>query len=354
MNPSLNFSIDPASFTTTHPVSGELATRLARLCQTLRALYTGQPADLSTVAQDFASLAQWIRQPKSGAAPEALEWSAQILSFPGGAGGQAVFRDAQQALTLTLDGSSQPIFGLWQSLLPGDEALAFSFQLENQALVLDDGKRQSRHALPGAAGLLGWGSLSAFTGQLMNLFSRDSEAAPAQAPVVPVQEFVPIEEPVGVACPSCGTSLSPDARFCKKCGAAVGAPAAAAPLPSPVQTLPVLPLPTAPVISDLERTPKIPVNPAKPQAPTAPLLSENAMSKPAPVQRPVVIDPKTWKCACGSLNTGQFCPKCGSEKPDPVDEQKGQPAQPAFCRHCGGALSVGTRFCRNCGTKVQG
>lgn len=320
MNPSLNFSIDPASFTTTHPVSGELATRLARMCQTLRALYTGQPADLSTVAQDFASLAQWIRQPKSGAAPEALEWSAEILSFPGGAGGQAVFRDAQQGLTLTLDGSSQPIFGLWQSLLPGDEALAFSFQLENQALVLDDGKRQSRHALPGAAGLLGWGSLSAFTGQLMNLFSRDSEAAPAQAPVEPVQDFVPIEEPVGGACPSCGTSLSPDARFCKKCGAAVGAPAAAAPLPSPVQ----------------------------------PLLSENAMSKPAPVQRRVVIDPKTWKCACGSLNTGQFCPKCDSEKPDPVDEQKRAPDQPAFCRQCGKVLSKGVRFCRYCGTEVRG
>lgn len=129
--------------------------------------------------------------------------------------------------------------------------------------------------------------------------------------------------------------------------------AAAPPPPPPVQALPVLPLPTAPVISDLEHTPKIPVNPAKPQALPAPLLSENAMSKPAPVQRAVVIDPKTWKCACGSLNTGQFCPKCGSKKPAPVVEQMSAPVQPAFCRQCGKALSSGARFCRNCGTEVR-
>jgi hypothetical protein len=63
---------------------------------------------------------------------------------------------------------------------------------------------------------------------------------------------------------------------------------------------------------------------------TCAAASENSGRKPAPDKQPAMINPKTWKCACGSENTGQFCPKCGSKKPAPVVEQKSAPAQPSF------------------------
>jgi hypothetical protein len=122
--------------------------------------------------------------------------------------------------------------------------------------------------------------------------------------------------------------------------------------PAPVKGLPVLP--SSPNKPDVEATPKIPAKPAKLQIPPAPLPSIKAERNPAPAEQPVVFDPKIWKCACGSKNTGQFCPRCGSEKPAPVVEQKSAPAQPSYCKQCGKVLSIGARFCRNCGTEARG
>ncbi len=54
----------------------------------------------------------------------------------------------------------------------------------------------------------------------------------------------------------------------------------------------------------------------------------------------------SWTCSCGSVNSGKFCPNCGSPKPE-------QP-QGAFCPNCGQKFEPGAapRFCPNCGTKL--
>jgi membrane protease subunit (stomatin/prohibitin family) len=49
-----------------------------------------------------------------------------------------------------------------------------------------------------------------------------------------------------------------------------------------------------------------------------------------------------WKCSCGTVATGNFCPECGAKKPE---------ANSWTCV-CG---SVNTgKFCPNCGTKKPG
>lgn len=50
----------------------------------------------------------------------------------------------------------------------------------------------------------------------------------------------------------------------------------------------------------------------------------------------------SWKCKCGATATGNFCPECGTKKPEPVQ------AESWTCK-CG---SVNTgNFCPNCGSK---
>jgi membrane protease subunit (stomatin/prohibitin family) len=45
-----------------------------------------------------------------------------------------------------------------------------------------------------------------------------------------------------------------------------------------------------------------------------------------------------WTCSCGAVNTGNFCPQCGAKKPDPK-----------WTCSCG-TVNEG-KFCSNCGTK---
>jgi membrane protease subunit (stomatin/prohibitin family) len=42
-----------------------------------------------------------------------------------------------------------------------------------------------------------------------------------------------------------------------------------------------------------------------------------------------------WKCACGAMATGKFCPECGS--PKPADPAKA----PRFCPECGDPFDNG-------------
>ena len=52
-----------------------------------------------------------------------------------------------------------------------------------------------------------------------------------------------------------------------------------------------------------------------------------------------------WTCACGSVNTGKFCPNCGSPKPEG-----------AACKNCGYPFPDPVnlpKFCPNCGTKTE-
>lgn len=57
-------------------------------------------------------------------------------------------------------------------------------------------------------------------------------------------------------------------------------------------------------------------------------------------QAPAAPAPGTWKCTCGTMATGKFCPECGSRKP--ADES-------GWTCSCG-AVNKG-KFCQNCGAK---
>lgn len=51
----------------------------------------------------------------------------------------------------------------------------------------------------------------------------------------------------------------------------------------------------------------------------------------------------SWKCECGSVNTGKFCPECGKPRPT---EEKGW-----FCTECGTKNGARAKFCAECGHK---
>ena len=50
-------------------------------------------------------------------------------------------------------------------------------------------------------------------------------------------------------------------------------------------------------------------------------------------------DTNSWKCSCGAVSTGKFCPDCGAPKP----------AGAEWTCSCG-AVNTG-KFCQNCGAK---
>lgn len=77
-----------------------------------------------------------------------------------------------------------------------------------------------------------------------------------------------------------------------------------------------------------------------------------------------------WKCACGNMASGKFCPNCGSKKPEPQPMagswkcKCGATATGKFCPECGSPKPVDTdgwtcscgavnkgKFCQNCGAK---
>ncbi len=51
----------------------------------------------------------------------------------------------------------------------------------------------------------------------------------------------------------------------------------------------------------------------------------------------------SWKCACGTVVTGKFCPECGARKPEPKQ------ADSWVCPACG--TSATGKFCPECGAK---
>jgi len=75
-----------------------------------------------------------------------------------------------------------------------------------------------------------------------------------------------------------------------------------------------------------------------------------------------------WKCSCGAVATGKFCPECGAKKPEPKPAggwtcKCGATATGKFCPECGspkptddgwtcscGAVNKG-KFCSECGAK---
>lgn len=49
-----------------------------------------------------------------------------------------------------------------------------------------------------------------------------------------------------------------------------------------------------------------------------------------------------WKCTCGNVATGKFCPQCGSKKPEPVSAGQWR---------CACGATVAGKFCPECGSK---
>ena len=92
-----------------------------------------------------------------------------------------------------------------------------------------------------------------------------------------------------------------------------------------------------------------------------------AMGQQQQTQQPTPAA-SAWKCSCGAVVTGKFCPECGSKKPEPVQAGSwkckcGATAAGKFCPECGspkpvedgwtcscGSVNKG-KFCQNCGAK---
>ena len=87
---------------------------------------------------------------------------------------------------------------------------------------------------------------------------------------------------------------------------------------------------------------------------------------PNPQAQPTPEAAMGWKCACGAVATGKFCPECGAKKPEAPAGWKckcGAAATGKFCPECGspkpaedgwtcacGAVNTG-KFCQSCGAK---
>lgn len=75
-------------------------------------------------------------------------------------------------------------------------------------------------------------------------------------------------------------------------------------------------------------------------------VNELMKSEPVPVS-PVSVPQagETWVCSCGMKNTMQFCPKCGSKRPEA-----------SVCEGCGFEIPAqlsALNFCPNCGKKLH-
>ena len=89
---------------------------------------------------------------------------------------------------------------------------------------------------------------------------------------------------------------------------------------------------------------------------------------PAPAPEAATLAQDSWKCTCGAVVSGKFCPECGTKKPEPVQAGAwkcscGTVATGKFCPECGapkpaedgwtcacGTVNKG-KFCQNCGAK---
>lgn len=76
-----------------------------------------------------------------------------------------------------------------------------------------------------------------------------------------------------------------------------------------------------------------------PQAAPAPAAAPAQAPAPAPAQQAAPAPAEEWTCACGTVNQGKFCPKCGTAKPVPKFWQ---------CA-CGCQNVEANAFCVNCG-----
>ena len=96
---------------------------------------------------------------------------------------------------------------------------------------------------------------------------------------------------------------------------------------------------------------------------------QNQQAQQQAAAAPAAPSADGWKCSCGAVVTGNFCPECGAKKPEPVQSgawkcKCGAAATGKFCPECGSpkpadtdgwTCSCGTvnkgKFCQSCGAK---
>ena len=93
------------------------------------------------------------------------------------------------------------------------------------------------------------------------------------------------------------------------------------------------------------------------------MLKQQQMQQQAAAKAQQEAAKGVWKCACGTENTGNFCPNCGSAKPMVwICGKCGTENSGKFCSNCGSpkpeaagkwVCACGTentgKFCSNCG-----
>lgn len=98
------------------------------------------------------------------------------------------------------------------------------------------------------------------------------------------------------------------------------------------------PILQAPVKAD-DKPENIDPAPAVPVTEKKASFVENVSKESSPVKE------ETWRCSCGSVNSGKFCFECGSPRPEPKKEEKQDNGWKCIC----GAENKG-KFCFQCGT----
>ena len=90
-------------------------------------------------------------------------------------------------------------------------------------------------------------------------------------------------------------------------------------------------------------------------------MGAQQQAQPVPPTVPASAAPSGWTCSCGQSGiTGNFCPNCGSKKPEPKPAAEnwlcacGATATGKFCPECGKPKSAVDGWICSCGTVNKG
>lgn len=242
MKANEDFSIDFESLEQKISIPLAVAENLEVLDQALNMLSLGKEVDLGALSGSLFPLAEWMKTRPSPQQGSRSAWKATYFGSPD-LGGMLTCRKEAQELIFSLDPEGIPYLGIWNIQLPGKKSRGTSFKIENtpegMQLILEDGKNQKSHKLPGAEGLL-WGTLEGFLKKVNPPQTTPAAPAPsadAGTPLPPAQpaklSYPPLSPPSPATphppkaaaeaafCTNCGAPLKPGKKFCGKCGTPV-------------------------------------------------------------------------------------------------------------------------------------